>query len=241
VVNRIKEIRAREVFTIKGQPTIEVDVILQDGSIGRAAALGGTLRSWHEPRDITDGDPTYFNGMGVRKAIRTVSEIIGPWLKSKIAYDLSDIYRMLIAFDRTPDSSLLGGNCIIATSIACAKATACSKGIPLFDHFEVGNEIPLPFVYVMFGGPAYVGAEGICDFQEYDLVPLMVKNYKTGYISTLGIYKKLCEKMTEKKDMVVHIILKLLVASLMVTQFKEIRKKESISYTASRNIILHIF
>lgn len=191
MAGQIREIRAREVFTTKQQPTIEIDVLLEDGVMGRAAAPSGTSRGRHEPRDLVDGDPDYFNSMGVRKAVKTAGEVIGPALKGKNVYDQSEIDRTLIALDGTPDRVRLGGNCIVATSIACAKAAAASKSLQLFEYFGGGNLIPLPFVYMMFGGPAFVGQANTCDYQEYALIPLKARSYVEGYVSTLGIYRKL--------------------------------------------------
>ncbi|MBN1999083.1 phosphopyruvate hydratase [candidate division KSB1 bacterium] len=194
----IKRITAREVFTTKGVPTIEVDVVLDDDSLGRSAAPGGTSRGEYESFDLIDGDKSYFDGKGVSKAISIVHDTIAEKLVDQNAYDQENIDNILIKLDGTEKKSQLGGNTIIAVSIACAKAAACSKGMELFKYLGGGNEIPLPLVYVMFGGPAYVSLSGICDFQEYALIPLKAKNYKSGYISTLGIYKKLCEIMTAK-------------------------------------------
>ncbi|HPQ43245.1 MAG TPA: phosphopyruvate hydratase [Syntrophales bacterium] len=194
----IKKITAREVFTTKGVPTIEVDVGLDDKSLGRAAAPGGTSRGEHESFDLIDGDRSYFDGKGVTKAIGVVHDIIAKKLINQNAYDQENIDNILIELDGTEGKSHLGGNTIIAVSIACAKAAAQSRRMELFEYLGGGNEIPLPLVYVMFGGPAYVALSGVCDFQEYALIPLKAKNYKAGYISTLGIYKKLCGIMAAK-------------------------------------------
>lgn len=194
----IKKITAREVFTTKGVPTIEVDVVLNDDSLGRSAAPGGTSRGEYESFDLIDGDKSYFDGKGVTKAISIVHNTIAKKLLNHNAYDQENIDNILIELDGTERKSQLGGNTIIAVSIACAKAAAQSKNIELFKYFGGGSEMPLPLVYVMFGGPAYVSLSGICDFQEYALIPLKAKDYKSGYISTLGIYKKLCEIMAAK-------------------------------------------
>ena len=199
MVGIIKKVYAREVFNEKGLPTVEVDVLLDDGSLGRAAAPGGTSRGVSEAFDLRDGDKSYFNGMGVNKAIFNVNSKIADKLRGKDATDQEEIDRLLIELDGTENKSRLGGNAIVATSLANAKAAAKSRGIALFEHLGGGKEIPVSFVYVMFGGPAYVGVRGTCDFQEYALIALSARSYKEGFIATLGIYKSLCEIMMKKR------------------------------------------
>ena len=194
----IKNVHAREVFSNKGSPTIEVDVILEDGASGRLAAPGGTSRGRFEPVDLRDGDESYFKGMGINRAVETVNTEIAECLRGEDAADQENIDRLLTELDGTGNKSRLGGNTIVATSLANAKAAATSKGIELFEQLGGGSEIPLAFVYLMFGGPAYIGLEGTCDFQEYALIPLEAKGFKEGYLSSLGIYKRICHALLEK-------------------------------------------
>jgi len=141
----------------------------------------------------------YFNGLGVNKAISRVNTEIADKLGGLNAVDQGNIDRALIELDGTNDKSRLGGNAITATSLANAKAAAMSQKIDLFEHFGEGREIPIPILYVMFGGPSYVGLPGICDFQEYSLIPLSAKNYREGYLATVGIYRQLSKIMLEKR------------------------------------------
>lgn len=127
----IKSIHAREIFDLKGLPTVEVDVLLDDGSLGRAAAPGGTSRGINEAFDLRDADKSYFNGMGVSKAISNVNTEIADTLKGKDSTDQERIDKLLIELDGTENKSRLGGNAIVATSIANAKAAAKSRGIEL--------------------------------------------------------------------------------------------------------------
>jgi len=195
----IKNICAREIFTNKSSPTVEVDVILVDGSIGRASAPRGTSRGKFEAVDVKDGDKSYFNGMGVQKAIENVNNEIADQLRGKNALDQEEIDRLLIELDGTENKSRLGANATIATSLANAKAAAKSRGIELFEQFGDGTEIPLAFIYLMFGGPAYIGVSGTCDFQEYALIALGAKSYREGYISVLKMYKKLSAILAKKR------------------------------------------
>lgn len=195
----IKSIHAREIFDLKGLPTVEVDVLLDDGSLGRAAAPGGTSRGINEAFDLRDADKSYFNGMGVSKAISNVNTEIADTLKGKDSTDQERIDNLLIELDGTENKSRLGGNAIVATSIANAKAAAKSRGIELFEVLGGGREIPVSQVLVMVGGPAYVGAQGIADFQEYVLIALNAASYQEGYAKTLPIYERLCEVMEKKQ------------------------------------------
>jgi enolase len=197
----IKTVRAREVLNTKRVPTIEVDIVLADGSLGRAAAPGGTSRGQSEAVDLLDGDESYFSGLGVKKAIAIVNTEIADLVRGKDASNQERIDRLLIECDGTKNKSRLGGNSIIATSLANAKAAAQSRKMPLYEHLGGGTEIPLPILYVMFGGPAFTGMAGIGDFQEYSLIPLFARSYKEGYIATLGIYKKLCQNMASKRGL----------------------------------------
>jgi len=198
-MRKVKNICAREVFNAKGIPTIEVDVLLEDGSLGRAAAPGGTSKGKSEAFDLRDGDKSYYNGMGVNKAISNVNTEVANSLRGKDPIDQEGIDRLLIELDGTENKSRLGGNAIVATSLANAKAAAKSRGIELFEHLGNGRGMPIPFVYVMFGGPAYVGTAGTCDFQEYALLALNEESYKEGYIKTSRIYEKLCNIMVKKQ------------------------------------------
>lgn len=194
----IKNVFAREVINRKGLPTVEVDVLLDDGSLGRAAAPGGTSRGVHEAKDLRDGDETYFKGMGVNQTISNVNTEIVERLKGKKAADQEEIDRLLVELDGTEDKSRLGSNAVVATSLANAKAAANSLGVQLFEHLGGGKEIPLAFIYVLFGGPAYVGIEGTPDFQEFALLPLFAGSYKDGYIATLGMYDKMSRIMAKR-------------------------------------------
>ena len=109
----IEDVSAREVFTNKGLPTVEVDVLLEDGSLGRAASPGGTSRGIHEAFELRDCDLSYFNGMGVNKAIFNVNTIISDALIGEDATDQENIDRLLIELDGTENKSNLGGNAII--------------------------------------------------------------------------------------------------------------------------------
>ena len=213
----IKKVHAREIFDSRGLPTIEVEILLEDGSLARAAAPCGTSRGKSEAFDLRDGDPSYFNGLGVHKAIANVNTEIADQLKGRDAIDQEEIDKVLIELDGTEDKSRLGGNSIIATSIANAKVAALSKGVQLFEFLGGGRDIPIPLIYVMFGGPAFVGLPGVCDFQEYNLIPLTARSYKEGFIWSCRIQKRLSEMMAWKKKSGVPRYAKL--AGILTAQF----------------------
>lgn len=148
---------------------------------------------------MRDGDKSYFDGMGVNKAIQNVNTGIAERLMGQDAADQEKIDNILIDLDGTPNKGRLGGNAIIAASIATAKAAARSKDIELFEYFGGGREIPLSLVIVMFGGPVHVGVEGTTDFQEYALYDLSAKSIKEGFVRTINVYQLLREYMVKKQ------------------------------------------
>jgi len=201
MTTRIENVVAREVIDRKGWPTVEVDVMLEDGALGRAAAPAGTSRGINEPVDLRDGDEQYFEGRGVSKAAHNVETEIAGALRGRPPFDQAEIDGLLLELDGTENRSRLGSNAIVATSLANAKAAAASLRVPLFERLGGGQEIPLCFVYLMFAGPAYVGIEGICDFQEFALMPLFAESYKEGYVASLPIYEKLWNLLSERTGM----------------------------------------
>jgi enolase len=199
-MSAIKEIHAREVFDMKNLPAVEVDVILEDGSRGRAIAPSGTSRGSNESCDLRDGDMKYFNGMGVQKAINNVNIIIAKKLKGEDSTNQERIDKLMIDLDGTKDKSKLGGNAIIGTSLATAKAAAQSLDIPLFEHLGAGKMLPIAWFIVMIGGPIYGGKDiRTSDIQEFAYYDLHSKNLKEGYATTLTVYRALCEILDKEK------------------------------------------
>lgn len=194
----IARVRAREVFDRKGLPTIETEVSLEDGSNGKVVAPGGTSRGSNEPPDARDGEEDYFHGLGVTRPIQNVNTEIAAAIAGLDATDQEKVDNLLIELDGTTDKSRLGGNAIIATSIATAKAAARSKGIKLFEHLGGGTDIPICHVNILYGGPVYCDVEGTVDFQTYALDMLSAENYKAGFIQALQIYNRLIEYMVQR-------------------------------------------
>ncbi len=188
--SEISVVHAREVFDRKGLPSVEVEVTLAGGCRAMVIAAGGSSRGSGEPADVRDGDRAYFGGMGVNQAVKNVNTEIAEELIGQNAADQEKIDNLLIELDGTPDKSRLGGNSIVATSIAMAKAAAQSKGVKLFEHLGGGGTIPICHVNVMYGGPAYCDIEGTVDFQTYALDALSAGNYKDGFVKAIEIYHR---------------------------------------------------
>ncbi len=199
MASRITLVHAREVFDTKGLPTIEVDIHLEDGSSGRAAAPAGTSRGTSEPFELRDEEKSYFSGMGVGKAVQIVNTEIADRLKGMDAGDQEAVDTALIELDGTERKSRLGGNSIIATSLANAHAAAGARGVQLFEQLGGGRELPISLANVMYGGPAYVGMSGTADFQEYKLYALTATDSRDGYLKSADIYEKLREATVQKR------------------------------------------
>jgi len=196
----IKKVHAREIFDTRNLPALEVDVLLEDGSMGRASAPTGTSKGANEAFELRDGDSSYYNGMGVQKAVNNVNTEIARVLIGEDATDQERIDRLMIELDGTKNKSRLGGNAIIATSIANVKAAAKSMDVPLFEHLGGGREMPIPLIHVMIGGPVYAGADyGSCDFQEFAYHALNARSYKEGFTATYSVYDALCDILRKEK------------------------------------------
>jgi enolase len=167
----IEIIDAREILDSRGNPTIEVDVVLADGSVGRAGVPSGASTGVHEAVELRDGDKNRYGGKGTRKAVANVVETIGPSLLGLDASDQAGIDAALIELDGTPNKSKLGANATLGVSLACAHATAASVDLPLYRYLGgVGaRTLPVPFFNILNGGKH---AENSTDFQEFMVAPV---------------------------------------------------------------------
>jgi enolase len=167
----IDRIKAREILDSRGNPTIEVDVVLEDGAIGRAGVPSGASTGIHEAVELRDGDRHRFGGKGVLKAVGNVREIIAPALVGTDAADQAGIDQAMIDLDGTPNKSKLGANAILGVSLACAHAVAASYDMPLYRYLGgVGSRIlPVPFFNILNGGKH---ARNSTDFQEFMIAPV---------------------------------------------------------------------
>ncbi len=178
---KIKSIQAREILDSRGNPTVEADVILDDGSLGRAAVPSGASTGSHEAHELRDGDMSRYGGKGVLKAVDNVT---GPISRALIGTDASQqtvIDQKMIELDGTETKSNLGANAILAVSLAAAKAAALSKKVPLFQYIRDVSSVkremclPLPLCNIINGGQH---AAGSTDIQEFMIMPVGARTFR---------------------------------------------------------------
>jgi enolase len=172
----IDVVDAREILDSRGNPTVEVDVVLADGSVGRAAVPSGASTGVHEAVELRDGDASRFGGKGVSGAVENVTETIGPAIYGLDASDQAGIDDLLVELDGTPNKSRLGANAILGVSLACAHAAAASYDLPLYRYLGgVGaTKLPVPMFNILNGGKH---AEDSTDFQEFMVMPVGVDSF----------------------------------------------------------------
>jgi len=166
----ISRIHAREILDSRGNPTIEVDVCLESGALGRAAIPSGASTGEHEAWELRDGNKNRFGGKGVKKAVANVNEKIAPVLKGWDALDQAKIDKKLIELDGTPNKSNLGANALLGVSLAVAHAAATAENLPLFRYLG-GREarvLPVPMMNILNGG---AHSDAPIDFQEFMIMP----------------------------------------------------------------------
>src|SRR6266498_4020201 len=170
IMSTIVDIQAREILDSRGNPTVEADVILDDGAAGRAAVPSGASTGEHEALELRDGDKERYLGKGVSKAVKNVTEKILPKLRGIDALDQLTVDRTMLDLDGTETKSKLGANAILAVSLANAKAAAEAIGIPLFKYLGGPNAkvLPVPMANVINGG---AHSDAPIDFQEFMIVP----------------------------------------------------------------------
>jgi enolase len=172
----IAEVFAREILDSRGNPTVEVDVSLGDGSIGRAAVPSGASTGIFEAVELRDGDAARFGGKGVRTAVQNVIETIGPAIEGLDASDQAGLDGILIELDGTENKSHLGANAILGVSLAAAHAAAAAYGLPLYRYLGgvSARTLPVPFFNILNGGKH---ATDSTDFQEFMVAPIGVGTY----------------------------------------------------------------
>jgi enolase len=171
----IVDIHAREILDSRGNPTVEVDVLLEDGSFGRAAVPSGASTGAHEAVEKRDGDKSRYMGKGVQQAVEAVINEIAPLLADYDAEDQEDIDAAMIALDGTENKSRLGANAILGVSLAVAKAAADARGLPLYRYVGGVNAkvLPVPMMNIINGGEH---ADNPIDFQEFMVMPVGASN-----------------------------------------------------------------
>ena len=167
-MSKIKNIKAREILDSRGNPTVEVDVILESGTVGRAAVPSGASTGSKEALELRDNDPKRYQGKGVLKAVNNVNTIIKEALVGKEASNQEEIDETMIKLDGTENKTNLGANATLGVSLATLKASAKEQGIPLYKYFGDEISLPRPMMNILNGG---VHADNNLDFQEFMIVP----------------------------------------------------------------------
>ena len=173
----IEMIRGREILDSRGDPTVAVDVILSDGSRGTAMVPSGASTGAHEAVELRDGDKTRYRGKGVLKAVSNVDDVIAPELIGEDAADQTEIDKLLLELDGTPNKSKLGANAILGVSLACARAAATAVGLPLYRYLggPIARTLPVPMMNILNGGKH---ATDSADMQEYMVVPVGAASFR---------------------------------------------------------------
>ena len=189
-MSTIDFIEAREILDSRGNPTVEVDVYLEDGSFGRAAVPSGASTGVHEACELRDGDKKRFLGKGTLKAVDNVNKIIAPALEGLDALDQVAIDHLMIELDGTPNKSKLGANAILGTSMAVARAAADSLGIPLYMYLGAyhHNVLPVPMANILNGG---AHSDNKVDFQEFMVMPIGAKSMREAVRMTAEVFHAL--------------------------------------------------
>ena len=175
-MSQIEEIRAREILDSRGNPTVECDVLLMGGTMGRAAVPSGASTGEHEAVELRDNDPQHYLGKGVLKAVENIESAIAPALSGLDASDQRLIDGTMMELDGTPNKGQLGANAILAVSMACARASANDLKIPLYRYLGGvnANILPVPMMNIINGG---AHADNNVDFQEFMAMPIGAENF----------------------------------------------------------------
>lgn len=193
----IVDLFAREVLDSRGNPTVEVEVILEDGTMGRAIVPSGASTGAHEAVELRDNDSNRYNGKGVLKAVDNVNEIIAPEIIGMDVLGQMDIDALMIDLDGTPNKSKLGANAILGVSLAAARAAANYLAMPLYQYIGGVNakELPVPMLNILNGGEH---ADNNVDIQEFMIVPTGAKSFAESLQMGVEIYQALKKVLNAK-------------------------------------------
>jgi len=196
-MSTIENVRAREILDSRGNPTLEVEVELYDGTLGRAAVPSGASTGEYEALELRDGDKSRFNGKGVLKAVANVNETIAATIIGMSAADQSEIDRTLIDLDGTPDKSKLGANAILGTSLAVAHAAASLLDMPLYRYLGGVSTytLPVPMMNILNGGKH---AANSTDLQEFMVMPAGAGSFSKAMQMGTEVYHALKKVLKDK-------------------------------------------
>ena len=194
----IKSVKAREILDSRGNPTVEAEVALADGTVGVAAVPSGASTGKYEAVELRDGDKSRYRGLGVLKAVDHVNTEIAPAIAGMSALKQTDIDQRLIKLDGTANKSRLGANAILATSLAVARAAANFRHVPLYSYLggTRARQLPVPMLNILNGGKH---ASGSVDFQEFMIVPLGAANFHKAIQMSSEVYHSLRKVLEDKR------------------------------------------
>lgn len=196
-MSEITALFAREILDSRGQPTVEVDVVLESGVVGRAAVPSGASTGAHEACELRDGEKNRFHGKGVTKAVENVREKIAPEVMGMNVFDQVELDETLIELDGTENKSNLGANAILGVSLAAAKAAALECGLPLYRYVGGSQacQLPVPLMNVINGG---AHANNGMDIQEFMIVPMVNDNFADSLRAGSEIFHHLKKILSER-------------------------------------------
>jgi len=196
-VSAISEIHAREILDSRGNPTVEVEVVLESGGFGRAAVPSGASTGTREAVELRDGDGKRYGGKGVRRAVTNVIEVIAPELDGMEATEQAAVDRALLELDGTPNKSALGANALLGVSLAVARAAADEAGLPLYQYLGGAGArlLPVPLMNVLNGG---AHADNGLDIQEFMLVPAGAQSFSEALRTGAEVFHALKGLLRDK-------------------------------------------
>ena len=196
-MSKIANVRAREVLDSRGNPTVEVDVVLDDGAIGNALVPSGASTGKFEALELRDNDASRYMGKGVLKAVANVNERIAPIILGQIASDQRAVDDLMISLDGTANKSVLGANAILGVSMAVARAAAAGEKMPLYAYLSGGGDVtlPVPMLNIINGGRH---AENSTDFQEFMVIPAGFDTFSEAIRAGVEIYHTLAQSLQDK-------------------------------------------
>ncbi len=194
----ISQIWAREIIDSRGNPTVEAEVELEDGSIGRAAVPSGASTGAFEAVELRDEDPGRFLGKGVLKAVQNVNELIAPELEGCNVFDQQGIDDLMIELDGTPNKAKLGANAMLAVSLACAKAAANALGLDLYEYLGglQSHILPVPMMNIINGGKH---ADNSVNLQEFMIMPVGAETFRQGLQWSIEVFHTLKKLLKSRK------------------------------------------
>ncbi|KAB2879520.1 phosphopyruvate hydratase [bacterium] len=197
-MSHIHYIQGREVLDSRGNPTVEVEIFLESGAIGRAIVPSGASTGEHEAVELRDGDKTRYLGKGVQKAVKNVNTLISKALMHVDADDQHELDHIMIDLDGTPNKSKLGANAILGVSLAAARAMSIETGLPLYQYIGgiQANTLPVPMMNIINGG---AHADNNVDFQEFMIMPVGAKSFTEGLRMGAEIFHHLKAVLKSKK------------------------------------------